>query len=102
MAQAEPAVAQEMPHPLMGFAPIILMIVIFYFLLLRPQQKKQKEHQGMLGSLKKNDDVVTTGGIHGTIVNVKENTFTVRVDDNVKLEILKSAIAGLKKKTQGE
>ena len=56
----------------------------------------------MLGELKKNDEVITTGGVHGTIVNVKENTFMVRVDDNVKLEISKTAVTGLKKRPQGE
>ncbi|MFH0731829.1 MAG: preprotein translocase subunit YajC [Candidatus Omnitrophota bacterium] len=93
---------QSAPSPLANFVPLILIFGIFYFLLIRPQQKTQKKHQEMLTNLKKNDDVITTGGIHGTIVNVKDSTFTVRVDDNVKLEISKSAIAGLKNKTQGE
>lgn len=79
--------------------PIILIYVIFYFVLIRPQRKEQRDHKTMLGNLKKNDDIVTTGGIHGTIVNVKEKTFMLRIDDNVKIEINKSAISYLKNKT---
>jgi preprotein translocase subunit YajC len=78
--------------------PIILIYVIFYFVLIRPQKKEQKDHKVMLDNLKKNDEVVTTGGIHGTIVNIKERTYMLRVDDNVKMEINKSAVAYLKKK----
>jgi len=87
------------PSPIMSLMPLILMFVVFYFLLIRPQQKKQKDHQKMLSELKKNDEVITNGGIHGTIVNIKDNTYVVRVDDNVKVEVSKSAVAGVKKKT---
>jgi len=77
--------------------PIIFIFGIFYFLLIRPQQKKQKEHQKMVSELKKNDEVVTSGGMHGTVVNVKDTTLTLKVDENVKVEINKSAIAYVKK-----
>lgn len=102
MAQAPQGQGQELPNPIISFLPIILIFGIFYFLLIRPQQKKQKEHEQMVKALKKNDEIITTGGIHGTIVNVKEDTFSVRVDENVKLEISKSAVAGLKRKSQGD
>ena len=82
---------------IMNLVPLIFIFVVFYFFLIRPQQKKQKEHQRMIGELKKNDEVVTSGGVHGTIVNVKEKTFVVRVDENAKIEIDKSAIAYVKK-----
>ncbi len=85
---------------IMSFVPLIFIFVVFYFFLIRPQQKKQKEHQQMINDLKKNDEVVTSGGIHGTIVNVKEKTFVVRVDENAKLEIDKNAIAYVKKVRQ--
>lgn len=102
VAQAPGATpTQGAANPLVNFMPIILIFGIFYFLLIRPQQKKQKEHQSMLKAIKKNDNVITSGGIHGTVVNVKDTTFTLRVDDNVKLEISKSAVSGLKKQ-QGE
>ncbi|MFH1621815.1 MAG: preprotein translocase subunit YajC [Candidatus Omnitrophota bacterium] len=80
--------------------PIIIIYVIFYFVLIKPQKKEQKEHKAMLDNLKKNDEVVTTGGVHGTIVNVKDKTFMLRIDDNVKIEINKSAISFIKKKTE--
>jgi preprotein translocase subunit YajC len=82
---------------ILNLIPFIFIFIIFYFLLIRPQQKKQKEHQMMINSLKKNDEVVTIGGIHGTIVNVKEKTFVLRIDDNTKIEIDKNSIAYLKK-----
>jgi len=90
-----PNVAQ--PNAIASLMPIIFIFGIFYFLLIRPQQKKQKDHAKMIGELKKNDEVVTNGGMHGTIVNVKDTTFVVRIDENVKIEINKSAVAYLKK-----
>lgn len=94
---ANPQAVGTTPSPLVGFVPIILMFVIFYFLLIRPQQKRQKEHQQVIEKLKKNDEVVTTGGIYGTIVNVKDDTFILRIDDNVKIEVSKTAVGYLKK-----
>ena len=86
--------------PLISLMPIILIFVIFYFLLIKPQKKQQEEHRKMISSLKKNDEVITSGGIHGTIVNVKDNTVIVRVDDNVRMEVQRSAIATIKKKRE--
>lgn len=84
-------------NPMLNLLPLILIFVIFYFLLIRPQKSKEKEHRKMLSSLNKNDDVVTSGGIHGTIVNVKDKTVVLRVDENVKIEIEKNCIAYVKK-----
>ena len=78
----------------------LFMIVIFYFMLFRPQQKKQKEHKDMIANLKKNDEVVTSGGVHGTIVNIKEKTFVVRIDESAKIEIDKASIAYIEKARQ--
>ncbi|MFH1753058.1 MAG: preprotein translocase subunit YajC, partial [Candidatus Omnitrophota bacterium] len=64
---------------------------------IRPQQKKQQEHGEMIKKLKKNDEIVTNGGVHGTIVHVKDGTVVVRVDDNCKIEVQKSAVAVVKK-----
>ncbi len=72
-----------------------LVILIFYFLIIRPQNKKQKEAKKMLEALKKGDKVVSIGGIHGTVVSVKDQTVVVKVDDNTKLEFTKSAIASV-------
>ncbi len=88
---------QGSPNAIMNFVPLIFIFCVFYFLIIRPQQKKQKEHQAMIKNLKKNDEVVTSGGLHGVIINVKEKTFVLRVDENVKVEIDKTAIAYTKK-----
>ncbi len=84
-------------NPLVNLLPLILIFVIFYFLLIRPQKTKEKEHSKILANLNKNDEVVTSGGIHGTIVNVKDKSVILRIDDNVKMEIDKNAIAYVKK-----
>jgi preprotein translocase subunit YajC len=81
--------------PLSGLWMIALIFVIFYFLLIRPQQKKQKQHQNMLESVKKGDKVVTSGGIYGTVVGVKDNVVVLRIADDVKVEFAKSAISNI-------
>jgi len=78
--------------------PLVLLVMGFafiYFFLIRPQKREQDEKQRLLDSLKKNDKVVTTSGIFGTIVNLKDNEVTLRIDDQakVKIRMLKSAIA---------
>ena len=87
---------QPQPSPLISMIPLLLIFVIFYFLLIRPQQKKQKEHDDLLKKLEKNQEIVTTGGIHGTIVGVKDTTVMVRIDDNVKVELQKNCVAFVK------
>lgn len=72
---------------------VVVLFALLYFLLIRPQQVRQKKHQQMIRNLKVNDQIVTIGGIYGTIVKIKEDTFVVRVADNVRIEILKSAVA---------
>jgi preprotein translocase subunit YajC len=88
-------------NPIMGFLPIILIFVIFYFLLIKPQKKKQQELSKMLEALKKNDEVITSGGIFGTIVNMQDDVITVRIDDNVRIKVQRNSISQLKKK-QGD
>lgn len=75
------------------FMPMILIFAIFYLLVFRPQKKEQQEKKKMREGLKKNDQVVTAGGIHGTVVLTKEKTVVVRVDDSVKIEFDKEAVA---------
>jgi len=85
---------------LMQMLPLVLMFAAMYFLLIAPQRKKQKEHEKMLGGLKAGDEIITTGGIYGTITSVKEDRFIVRVGDNTqKLEISKGFVHALVKKT---
>lgn len=90
---------EQAASPLAQFpiVPYLVIFLIFYFLVIKPQKKKQKEQKEMLGALKKNDRVVTSGGMHGTISLVKENTVVVRVDDNVKIEFDRSAISAVEK-----
>lgn len=73
--------------------PIIAMIAIMYFIMIRPQQKRDRERRNLLDNLSKGDQVVTTGGICGTIVGITDERVVVRVDDNVKLEFLRTSIA---------
>ena len=87
---------------LFSFLPLVAIVAIFYFLILRPQNKKQKETQKMLAALKKGDRVITIGGIHGLIQNVKESTVIIKVDDNVKLEFNRSAIASVSSQAKEE
>jgi len=75
------------------FFLMVMIIGIFYFIVIVPQRKKDKAHQKMMSTLSKNDEVVTSAGIHGTVVNVKDKTVVLRVDDNVKIEMEKSCIA---------
>ena len=77
--------------------PYIVIIGIFYFLVFRPQKKKQAEMKATIAAVKKNDQIVTNSGIHGTVVNVKETTIIVRIDDNARMEIDKEAIASVQK-----
>jgi len=94
-AQAQPPAPSPAPglSPLTSMAPIwIFLIIIFYFVLVRPQKKRQQEQQRLISSLKTGDRVVTNGGIHGLIANVKETTVMVKVADNVKIEMEKSAV----------
>lgn len=71
----------------------VLIILIFYFLIIRPQKKRDKEAKAMIDAMKKGDKVVTIGGIHGTVVTVKDATVIIKVDDSARLEFSKSAIS---------
>lgn len=93
--------AQPQPGGPSFLIPFAAIGVIFYFLIIRPQQKKAKEQTNLINSLKTGDKVITNGGIHGLITNVKEKTVLVKVADNVKLEIEKSSIATVSK-AEGE
>ncbi len=81
------------PGFLISMIPILLMFGIIYLLLIRPQQKKQREHQGMLESLQNGDKVVTQGGIIGVITGLKSDVITVRISDDVRVDLQRSAIS---------
>jgi preprotein translocase subunit YajC len=80
----------------LGFAPLIFIFAIFYFLLIMPQQKRQKKWQAMLNELKTGDKIVTTGGLRGTIVAIKEDYLHLRVPpDNLRIEVTRGSVASV-------
>jgi len=99
LAQAQTTAPQGVPGGGIGsfFVPLIFIFVIMYFVMIRPQKKRQQQQQQLIASLKTGDRVVTNAGIHGLISNVKESTVLVKVADNVKIEMDKSAITNVLK-----
>lgn len=73
--------------------PLALMFAIFYFILIRPQQKKQREHREMLKALKTGDQIITAGGIYGTIIAIDETKVKLKIAENVKIDVTRSSIA---------
>jgi len=73
--------------------PMIIIFGIFYFMLIRPQQRKEKERRKMIDELKSGERVLFCGGIIGTITNVKESTFIIKIADNVKIEVARAAVS---------
>ena len=85
-----------------GLLPLILIFAIFYFLLIMPQQRRQKKWQHMLGELKAGDKVVTSGGLRGTIISLRDDALQLRVPpDNLRLEISRSAVVSLANPEEG-
>jgi preprotein translocase subunit YajC len=83
-------------NPLMSFLPLVFIVAIFYFLVFMPMQKQKKQQAQMLSSLQTGTDVLTTGGIVGTIVSITDTTLILRVKpDNIKLQVMRSAVASL-------
>ena len=100
-------IAQTAPSPgpgslFGGMLPIILLFAAMYFLMIAPQRKKQKAHEKMLSELASGDEVVTSGGIYGQITNVKDDRFVIRIADNTKVEVGKSFISVVVKKSGAE
>jgi len=89
--------AAAAPGPMAMVVPFLMMFLIFYVLVFRPQSKARKEHEQMVKNLKKHDQVVTTGGIFGMVVNVKTEAITLKVDENVRIEVEPAAITRLVK-----
>ena len=91
LLQAEPA-GQTQGNPLTSLLPLILIIVVFYFFMIRPQVKKQKELKNYRSNLQKGEKVVTTGGIYGKLTDVKEQTVTIEIADNIRIKVDKNAV----------
>lgn len=90
----------EGQSPWAGLIPLVLMLGIFYFLLIAPMRRRQKQQQQMIDALKTGDRVVTSGGIYGTVVGIKDERLTLRIADQVKIEISKSSVAGLDQRSE--
>lgn len=88
---------QPQVNPMLHIVPLVLIFMVFYFLLIKPQKDRQSAHKNMLQNLKKNDEVITAGGIHATVVNVKETSVIVRIDDNTRVEVEKDYIVSVNK-----
>jgi preprotein translocase subunit YajC len=83
-------------NPAMSFLPLVFIVAIFYFLVFMPMQRQKKQQAQMLSSLQSGSEVLTTGGIIGTIVNITGDTLILRVKpDNVKLQVARSAVSSL-------
>ena len=94
-AYAQAAGAADPTGGLMGLLPLILMFVVLWFLMIRPQMKRQKEHKAMLDKLSKGDEVLTNGGIAGTVAEIGDNFITVEVAENVRIRVQKGAIGNV-------
>lgn len=83
------------PSGITLFLPLVLIMVIFYFLMIMPAQRRQKKVNEMLKNLKNGDKVITNGGIYGTIVGLEGDAIQLRIADQVKIKVSRSAVAGL-------
>lgn len=92
-AQAAPGAAG--PGPLVTIFPFIVILVIMYFMVFRPQQKKLKAHQEMLNKLKRNDEVMTSGGIYGKVTEIKDQVVTLEVAPNVRIRVNRPQISAV-------
>lgn len=97
LAQAPAASPGGAAGGLISMLPFVFIFVIMYYVMIRPQMRRQKEQARLVASLKTGDRVVTASGIHGLISNVKDKTVIVKVADNVKLEMEKTAVTNVLK-----
>ena len=95
VAHAQAAGAPAAPSMMSTLLFPVLLIAIMYFLMIRPQMKRQKEHKAMLDKLAKGDEVITSGGIAGTVVAISDAFITVEVASGVQLRVQKGAIASV-------
>src|SRR5271170_7303766 len=87
---------QPASNPVMSFLPLVFIVAIFYFLVFMPMQRQKKQQAQMLSTLQTGSEVLTTGGVVGTIVSISDNTLVLRVKpDNIKLQVMRSAVSSL-------
>ena len=92
LAMADPGGANGQQSPMFMFGWLALMILIFYFILIRPQQRREKERRALLSAVKSGDKVLFGGGLIGVVTNVADKTFTIKVADKVKVDVVRSAV----------
>ena len=95
LAYAQGGVGAGGPSPIVSLMPIALMFVVLYFLLIRPQQKRAREHDTMIQNLKRNDEIVTTGGIYGRIQSLAEAVLVVEIAPNVRVRVDRAQVANV-------
>ena len=86
------------PSPLLQMLPLLAIMVIFYFLLIRPQQKRAKEHRAMIAAVKRNDMVVTSGGLIGKVTKVEDAEVEVEIAPNVRVKVVKATLSDVRVK----
>jgi preprotein translocase subunit YajC len=99
---AQTAPEAQAQNPIIGFLPFILIALVFYFVFFRPQQRQAKQHQSFVAALKKGDEVVTQGGIIGTVIAVEDRTVTIDVGAGTRMRVLKNQVAGQWKAVETE
>lgn len=99
ISQAYAQAAAQQPSMIASFIPLILIFLIFYFLLIRPQQKKQKEHKILLDSIKRGDEILSSGGIVGKVLKADNEKLTVEISKGVNVTIIRATVADVVKKS---
>lgn len=94
-AEGSTAVAAQAGSAFGGLMPLLIIFVFFYLFLIRPQQKQRKEHEKMLNDLKKDDKIITSGGIYATVISVNADVVEAKISDNVRVKIVKSTIVNV-------
>lgn len=94
--------AADAPSFAVQMLPLVLIFAVFYFILIRPQQRRAKEHQEMLANLKRNDEVVTAGGIHGRIVSIGDRIVELEIATNVRIRVDRPQISAVAAKPGAE
>lgn len=94
--------AQGQTGGLITFLPLVIIMVIFYVLLILPAQRRQKKTQAMLSALKSGDKVITNGGLYGTIVGLEDDAVQLRIAEQVKVKVARSAISGVQSEGKEE
>jgi preprotein translocase subunit YajC len=95
VAEAAPAEAAQGANSLIGFVPMILIFVVMFYFMFRSQKKQAQKRQAMIDTIVKGSEVIIGGGIHGTIVAVKDQTFTIEIADKVRVEVAKAGVNGV-------